>query len=203
MRQQGNLSTWKDEQGYGFITPEGGGERVFLHINALTGRTRRPQENDLISYELTRDRQGRPQATAAAFVGQPKRQERRHGNPLPLLFTAGFAILLAATVFAGRLPGLVLWLYTGASLFAYIAYALDKSAARRNAWRTQESTLHLLALVGGWPGALAAQRLLRHKSAKTEFKLVFWATVVLNCTALGWLASAQGAKFLRPLLQAL
>jgi uncharacterized membrane protein YsdA (DUF1294 family) len=51
--------------------------------------------------------------------------------------------------------------------------------------------LHLLALLGGWPGALIAQNLLRHKSQKTGFLLIFGATVVINCGALVWLISAN------------
>lgn len=66
------------------------------------------------------------------------------------------------------------------SMVTFIAYGLDKSASRRGSWRTSEATLHLLALVGGWPGAWMAQRLLRHKTRKAEFQAVFWTTVVLN-----------------------
>lgn len=44
-----------------------------------------------------------------------------------------------------------------ASLITFFAHDTDKKRASRNAWRTPETTLHLLALFGGWPGALAAQ----------------------------------------------
>jgi uncharacterized membrane protein YsdA (DUF1294 family) len=50
-----------------------------------------------------------------------------------------------------------------------------------------EQTLHVFALLGGWPGALVAQRWLRHKSKKASFQVAFWVTVVVNCVALGWL----------------
>jgi uncharacterized membrane protein YsdA (DUF1294 family) len=102
-------------------------------------------------------------------------------------------------VVLGRLPPVVLGLYLGASSVAFLAYALDKSAAVNDRWRTRERTLHLLALVGGWPGALAAQGLLRHKTRKVSFQGLFWATVVLNCCALAWLFSASGARMLRSL----
>ena len=64
------------------------------------------------------------------------------------------------------------------------AYADDKARANRKAWRIPEANLHLAALCGGWPGALAAQHLLRHKNRKHAFQVVFWATVVLNIGAL-------------------
>jgi uncharacterized membrane protein YsdA (DUF1294 family) len=92
--------------------------------------------------------------------------------------------------------------YLGASAVAFLAYALDKSAARHDRWRTQETTLHIFGLIGGWPGALAAQELLRHKSKKQSFQVVFWATVVANCSALGWLFSPSGSITLRSILGA-
>jgi uncharacterized membrane protein YsdA (DUF1294 family) len=94
----------------------------------------------------------------------------------------------------------VLGLYLIASAVAFLAYALDKSAAKNNRWRTRESTLHFFALAGGWPGALAVQRLLRHKSRKQSFQIVFWTTVVLNCGAFGWLFLSSGAVAIRAIL---
>jgi uncharacterized membrane protein YsdA (DUF1294 family) len=55
----------------------------------------------------------------------------------------------------------------------------------------------MIALFGGWPGALVAQRVLRHKSSKASFQVTFWATVLINCGALGWLLTAKGAGVLR------
>jgi hypothetical protein len=54
----------------------------------------------------------------------------------------------------------------------------------------------------GWPGALAAQRLLRHKSSKQSFQFVFWVTVILNCCVLAWFFSASGAEALHSMLGA-
>lgn len=92
------------------------------------------------------------------------------------------------------LPTLVLvlpWvaaLYGVASAICFIAYAIDKHAARRGARRTPERTLLLIGLACGWPGGWAAQRWLRHKSSKTSFLLKFWLCAALNLTALAGLA---------------
>jgi uncharacterized membrane protein YsdA (DUF1294 family) len=86
----------------------------------------------------------------------------------------------------------VLLAYGVMSVVAYVAYARDKSAARRFRRRTPERTLHLMALLGGWPGALLAQRRLRHKSSKPSFLASFWLTVVLNLALLTWAVSATG-----------
>lgn len=80
-------------------------------------------------------------------------------------------------------------IYLIASLITFVTYGWDKSAARRGAWRTPEATLHLLALCGGWPGALAGQRVFRHKTRKLSFQIVFWSTVLLNVGVLIWLTT--------------
>lgn len=67
-----------------------------------------------------------------------------------------------------------------ASSITFLVYALDKSAAVKGQRRTPETTLHLLGLACGWPGALMAQQLLRHKTSKMEFMSFYWLIVVLN-----------------------
>ena len=54
MRYQGKISDWKDDRGFGFITPNGGGAKVFVHVSAFRKGEARPVENDLVTYELAR-----------------------------------------------------------------------------------------------------------------------------------------------------
>lgn len=112
-----------------------------------------------------------------------------------LLFLAG----VAALALLGWVPACVPWGYGVMSLFTWLIYYKDKRAATRGDWRTPENTLHLLALAGGWPGALYAQQLLRHKSRKPSFRATFWLTLGVNVAALAWLVSPDGAP-LRALL---
>lgn len=201
MRYQGRITIWNDEKGFGFITPNGGGDKVFVHIKSFSARQRRPEGGELVTYECKVDTKGRPQAQAVGLVGVKPVPSRASGrSALPPLFAIGFLISVGAAAFVGKLPLAILALYLGASVVAFVAYAFDKSAAQRNAWRTPENTLHLFALLGGWPGAMAAQRLLRHKSAKASFQVTFWVTVVLNCGALAWFLSPSGATMLHSLL---
>lgn len=64
-----------------------------------------------------------------------------------------------------------------ASLFTFLAYWHDKRLAQGDGWRTPEATLHLLELLGGWPGAFLAQRRLRHKTIKGSYQFVYWLIV--------------------------
>lgn len=84
------------------------------------------------------------------------------------------------------LPLAVVLGYGLMSLVTFLAYVLDKRAARLGRPRTPENTLHLLELLGGWPGAFVAQRTVRHKNAKAAYQVVFWLIVALHAAA--WVA---------------
>lgn len=86
------------------------------------------------------------------------------------------------------------WWCAAMSIAAFIAYGVDKSAASRHRRRVSERTLHLLALFGGWPGALFAQPAFRHKTMKRSFRGVFWLTVLVNCAAIAAILWASGAS---------
>ncbi|WKB54192.1 DUF1294 domain-containing protein [Eleftheria terrae] len=111
---------------------------------------------------------------------------RRRAPPPAAAPAAGYgALAVFALAYRGAqafwgVPALVLPAYLAASVVCFAAYALDKRAAVHGRRRTPERTLLLLGLLGGWPGAIAAQQGLRHKSSKAAFRRVFWATVALN-----------------------
>src|SRR5579885_3089924 len=71
------------------------------------------------------------------------------------------------------------------SLASFAAYGLDKRRAVVGGRRVPERTLHLLALLGGWPGAILGQRHFRHKTRKLPFLFAFWAVVVLHAAVVG------------------
>ena len=198
MRYQGKVSNWKDDQGFGFVTPNGGGQKAFVHIKAFLNRSLRPVDGDLITYELAKDEKGRFIAKNIRFVADsPSSGAPRKSNLLITCFAILFCIILILLASMDRLPLEVISLYLVASVVTFIAYALDKSAAQKNRWRIKESTLHLLSLAGGWPGALLAQRKLRHKSKKEDFQTIFWITVFANCFTLVWLITTKsGSSFL-------
>ncbi|MGE5470185.1 MAG: DUF1294 domain-containing protein [Bacteroidota bacterium] len=203
MRQQGRITTWRDDRGYGYITRNGGGEPIFLHIKALGRGQARPVGEEIVTYRLWRDKRGQLLAEAVAYVPPKDRRTaaastgRRRWPPI---LCALFFAFLALDTLRGKLSLILPAFYVVASLIAFVAYAMDKSAARNGRWRTRESTLHLLALLGGWPGAWLAQWQLRHKSAKSEFLVVFWATVAINGGLLVYWLTPSGGRVLRTLL---
>jgi uncharacterized membrane protein YsdA (DUF1294 family) len=73
----------------------------------------------------------------------------------------------------------------GLSVLSFVAYGWDKSRAVRGGRRVPENTLHMLALLGGWPGALLGQQQFRHKTKKVSFRVTFWLTVALHFSIIG------------------
>ncbi|ACG77214.1 cold-shock DNA-binding domain protein [Phenylobacterium zucineum HLK1] len=84
---------------------------------------------------------------------------------------------------------LLAWI-AGASLAAFAAFAADKRAAVRGERRTPETTLLLLAAIGGSPGAIAAQQILRHKTRKEPFRSLLWSVAAAQAAAALWIAVA-------------
>lgn len=105
--------------------------------------------------------------------------------PKAALGIVSLGLIIGGSWFSG-LPIFIAVVYATMSLLALAAYAMDKSAAQSGRRRIPEKTLHLFALLGGWPGALVAQQWLRHKSVKAPFLAMFWLTVMLNLGALAW-----------------
>jgi uncharacterized membrane protein YsdA (DUF1294 family) len=106
---------------------------------------------------------------------------------------AGMAWLLVSRFNVGALLAYL----AGVNLATFFAYLYDKSVAASGTglWRVPEAVLHLLALVGGTPGAFAGQRLLRHKTRKEGFRAWFWIIVAIQVAAVAgllWGSSHRG-----------
>lgn len=115
---------------------------------------------------------------------------------LPILLFTGLAI----SVLLQQLPVAIIPYYAAISLLTFSIYYLDKSAARSGTRRTPESTLHLLSLAGGWPGAIIAQQWFRHKTRKQPFRSIFWLTLLANIGILIWLQTPRGSLFMEQML---
>jgi len=152
MRIKGRITKWNDEKGFGFINPSSGNKEVFVHISEFSNRNRRPKLNEFVTYTLSTDKHGQPRAVHAKYPGdKQEKNTRRSRGTLSITAAIIFLVIMGAMVLAGQTSPLIFAVYVIASLLAFFMYAMDKSAAQRDAWRTSESTLHLISLVGGWP----------------------------------------------------
>jgi len=194
----GKITSWKDDQGFGFITPKSGGKSVFIHINDFSKKHKRPTLGLDVIYKLSADSKGRRHAiNVRSESGHTKTTVADKQKLFSLILTIIFFCIITGLTFLNKLPIVILGCYLFLSAIAFALYAKDKSAAQSGKWRTSENTLHLFSLVGGWPGAILAQSHLRHKSKKISFRIVFWMTVIINCGFLGWLLTSEGTLRLR------
>jgi len=141
---------------------------------------------------------------ALALIGSDRPEHKavkkslrgRHARALPagaptsnlfgfLSILVAWAALLVFGLVSQRLSLWALPILAVLNISTIFAYAFDKNAAERGWWRTQEATLHLLALAGGWPAAWLAQQIMRHKTSKQSFQSRYWTTVLLHCAGLG------------------
>jgi len=206
MELRGTLKSWNDEKGFGFIVPQAGGSQVFVHVSAMRGE-RRPRPGDTVLYTMSSEPSERPRAGHARFPGlsldEPAiRQKPRDtarpathhsasparttGRPLHLPLKLTLFALLCLLPAGGVAP--LAWqgsfwpaaAYLLLSVLAFLLYGIDKRRALSGGRRTPENTLHLIELLGGWPGALIAQQAFRHKTRKLSYQLLFWLIVLLH-----------------------
>lgn len=219
MQKQGTVIRWDAARAFGFIRSPDTPADVFFHVRDFRGSAP-PREGLAVRYEEIHVGGKGPRAMAVCPMGanapagnarEPRPPSRRQQNPreahrprpaaggqasagLALLLVAGWLGLLGWGVWTQRLPlGWTLAAAVVVNLLTVWTYAADKNAAIEGRWRTKESRLHLLSLLGGWPGAWLAQQSMRHKSSKRAFRTVYWLTVAAHCTGLaawvtGWLS---------------
>ncbi len=187
-KERGKLIRWDDAKGYGFIRPDNGGDDRFLHARALPHFQRRPRENDLIAYETEMDSKGRPKAVKAKIIGRVWSLFTKIWVASIIVFTA-----YAICVFAQLVRFHPLAIYALMSILTVQQYSIDKSAAQAGKGRTSEANLHFFELAGGWPGALFAQYLYRHKYRKLSYQITFWLIVLLHGVSWAWITSNPDA----------
>lgn len=187
MRQQGKIVSWNEKKGFGFVKPTNGGKEVFIHIKEFDWK---PEIGQTISFSMGTDNHGRVCGKIAIPSGSYLTSEKSHPTAV-FSYLLAFLSLASIAVFVSFTNNhyLISVAYVFMSLITFFFYWLDKSAAKKGSWRTPENTLHLLAISGGWPGALIAQQKLRHKTRKQPFQTIFWLTVLANMGGLYWILS--------------
>lgn len=189
--RQGVVIQWDRKKGYGFIQSKQVSKHVFCHVSECDFYGH-PKVGQQVTFVLTTNAEGRDRAEQVRRVGQSRFASVSWRVALVLIY----AIALSVLIVTQRIGIWILMLVSVLSVVCYLVYWLDKRAAQLDQWRTRERSLHLLAVLGGWPGALFAQGRLRHKSRKLGFQVVFWISVMLNCLLITGLATTAGQRWL-------
>jgi uncharacterized membrane protein YsdA (DUF1294 family)/cold shock CspA family protein len=201
MAQQGELIEWNDERGFGFIRPDDGGPRVFVHISQIGRIATRPRAGDRVSFAIGPGRDGTSAAlnvkipganpfkarslSRGVDVAAPRHHPIRAYLGLALLATLGFGWL------AGSVPPALVALYLVLGLVSAWLYYSDKQKAEAGQWRTSEATLHGFDLASGIVGGLFAQQLFRHKTAKPGFAATTYVIAAIHALWLVGIVSGR------------
>lgn len=117
MRTKGKIKSWSDSKGYGFILPHSGGKQVFVHINAFSNRKRRPETDQVVTYDISTDKHGRPCAIKATLAGDRLQQnKKKNSGTISILFATIFISIVAVSALVDRLPPLIFAVYIGLSI---------------------------------------------------------------------------------------
>ena len=110
MRQQGRITEWNDDRGFGFITPLDGGPRVFVHISEFPRDKRRPMTFDLVAYDVDKDDRGRLRGTKVLYVALTRsarsasRSTSTGGRQFPIALAVSVLLVgmfIAASMYLG------------------------------------------------------------------------------------------------------
>lgn len=200
--RNGIVSTWNEEKGFGFITPTRDAKKIFFHIKDFSDLHKRPVVNLKVRFSASRDSDGRQCAVnVIPLKGHKKLRKTTWQRSYSLLIAGVFSCILFYLCDSRVLPVEIAGLYGTMSFLTATIYVKDKKAALSGQWRTPENKLHALSLFFGWPGAMLAQSFLRHKSSKTSFRIIYWLTIIANCSFLYWLVTLDGRLWIRALLR--
>lgn len=89
----------------------------------------------------------------------------------------------------------IISIYLFMSLVSFILFFIDKKRSTTGGWRIREYYLHLVELLGGWPGALLGQKFIRHKTKKFSYKIVLWLIILVHALFWGYFIYGLSTKF--------
>jgi cold shock CspA family protein len=110
MRLHGQLKTWNDDRGFGFIQPQHGNHEIFVHISAFPRDGQRPRVGETLSFEIRTEQDGKKCAIKIARLQptesrQPARSPARRQSPGSRRTSRLLGATVAIAIGAGALQG--------------------------------------------------------------------------------------------------
>lgn len=179
MQSNGIIKEWNDEKGFGFISYDK--KQIFVHIKSFENRKYRPKVGQKVFFTISNDNMNRSCAINVKYLEDVQYKFNiKVGLVYSIVKVILFFIILLTLIDYLNISIVVFYLYMFMSFITFLVYYKDKKLAKINEYRIPENTLHNLSLFCGWPGAILAQQLLRHKSKKESFRRVFYVIIILN-----------------------
>ena len=170
---QGVITNYNSEKGYGFIYSEEYEDDIFVHISKVTNASTLSQGQN-VTFEVTKTQKG---FSATSVIAGDKQYS-------PYLIFGVISALISIAIFGYlyRASSLkpILSYFISINITVFLIYGYDKFISSRDGLRVPEWNLHILAIIGGSPVALASQKFFRHKTIKGSFQLVYWLIVLVQ-----------------------
>ena len=74
------------------------------------------------------------------------------------------------------------------NIVTFLVYGIDKWKAKQGSWRISETTLLILAVIGGSIGALLGMKVWRHKTQHKKFKYGLPLILIIQIILIGYLS---------------
>lgn len=175
---QGIIINYNPEKGYGFIRTSAYEENVFVHIREVKN-ARELEVGQEVSFEVVNN----PKGIAAVNVQAGAKAK----SPYAVFGVSALLLMLLFFSLAQHYFQALISYFIAINLSTFLLYGYDKVIARTEKLRVPELNLQALALLGGSPAALLAQKLFRHKTIKGSFQIVYWLIVAVQVVLLGFL----------------
>lgn len=175
MRLKGKLIRWNEDKTFGFIAPNGGGDHLFIHKTALSNRNSTPDVNDVITFSISKDKQGRYCADEATFSDEKlKNKQAKKVSKFSIYLLATFVSFITIAYHLEYIPQKLLLIYLGSSVITYFAYAV----LIRRLVRCSRSSTSFKAQI-----------------SKERVSKFFGFTVLVNLGGLAWIFTHAGLVF--------
>jgi len=195
---EGIIKSWEVDEGVGLIQPYGGGNDITIHISDLKNSQYKPKRGDTICFKVIADKDGTLKAYDAFIYVPEKKQQQPQNKPVIKKTTkkskskenqfglfckyviASLPFIFSVDLIIQKMIILPFFVYAMMSLLTFFVYAIDETKAHKRKWRTPENIFHWLEFLGGWPGALMTQHVIRHKNRERSYQLILWLTVIVH-----------------------
>ena len=166
---QGYIIHFNQEKGYGFIRTEEHEENIFVHISEVTNANELEQGQE-VEFKIEKTKKG---LSAVQVVAGAKQR-----SPYFIFGAISFIFILLVFAYLSQKMHLLLAYLLSINFATFLLYGYDKFISSGESLRVPELNLQILALLGGSPSALFAQKFFRHKTLKRSFQLIYWLIIV-------------------------
>lgn len=166
---QGYVIHFNEKKGYGFIGSDEYEDNIFVHVTQIKNADELSQ-GQAVEFNIEKTKKGL--AAINVIAG-----EKRLSPYLLFGLISLFTVLIIFTYLNQYLQMLIAYLIA-INITTFTLYGYDKFISKGEKLRVPELNLQALALLGGSPAALMAQKFFRHKTIKGSFQIMYWLIVI-------------------------